>query len=214
MRIIDKYKDYYDFFGHKSEDKTLVYDRRGSTPLNKETVLFHIYRYSRDNSVTFGLQAGFKLFILEAIHLQADYDPKTRKLQYVAGDLQLVDSIDNFNWAGQPLQFVDLKLPYTRFNNRWYTYRSAWDRSYQNQLKTVPVMRKKDNGQPDEPLAEKPLLCDTAIPALIPPFEIYKNLEMYISSLKTEKTVDIATNDEKIINHGFDMKSSFRHPIK
>ena len=75
-------------------------------------------------------------------------------------------------------------------------------------------MRKKDNGQPDEPLAEKPLLCDTAIPALIPPFEIYKNLEMYISSLKTEKTVDIATNDEKIINHGFDMKSSFRHPIK
>ena len=214
MRIIDKYKDYYDFFGHKSEDKTLVYDRRGSTPLNKETVLFHIYRYSRDNSLTFGLQAGFKLFILEAIHLQADYDPKTRKLQYVAGDLQLVDSIDNFNWAGQPLQFVDLKLPYTRFNNRWYTYRSAWDRSYQNQLKTVPVMRKKDNGQPDEPLAEKPLLCDTAIPALIPPFEIYKNLEMYISSLKTEKTVDIATNDEKIINHGFDMKSSFRHPIK
>ena len=214
MRIIDKYKDYYDFFGHKSEDKTLVYDRRGSTPLNKETVLFHIYRYSRDNSVTFGLQAGFKLFILEALHLQADYDPKTRKLQYGAGDLQWVDSIDNFNWAGQPLQFVDLKLPYTRFNNRWYTYRSAWDRSYQNQLKTVPVMRKKDNGQPDEPLAEKPLLCDTAIPALIPPFEIYKNLEMYISSLKTEKTVDIATNDEKIINHGFDMKSSFRHPIK
>ena len=214
MRIIDKYKDYYDFFGHKSEDKTLVYDRRGSTPLNKETVLFHIYRYSRDNSVTFGLQAGFKLFILEALHLQADYDPKTRKLQYVAGDLQLVDSIENFNWAGQPLQFVDLKLPYALFNNRWYTYRSAWDISYQNQLKTVPVMRKKDNGLPDKPLAEKPLLCDTAIPALIPPFEIYKNLEMYISSLKTEKTVNIATNDEKIINHGFDMQSSFRHPIK
>ena len=214
MRIIDKYKDYYDFFGHKSEDKTLVYDRRGSTLLNKETVLFHIYRYSRDNSLTFGLQAGFKLFILEAIHLQADYDPKTRKLQYVAGDLQLVDSIDNFNWAGQPLQFVDLKLPYALFNNRWYTYRSAWDRSYQNQLKTVPVMRQKDNGLPDEPLADKPLLRDTGIPALIPPFEIYKNLEMYISSLKTEKTVDIATNDEKIINHGFDMKSSFRHPIK
>ena len=75
-------------------------------------------------------------------------------------------------------------------------------------------MRQKDNGLPDEPLADKPLLRDTGIPALIPPFEIYKNLEMYISSLKTEKTVDIATNDEKIINHGFDMKSSFRHPIK
>ena len=214
MRIIDKYKDYYDFFGHKSEDKTLVYDRRGSTPLNKETVLFHIYHYSPDKRLTFGLQAGFKLFILEALHLQADYDPKTRKLQHVAGDLQLVDSIDNFNWAGQPLQFVDLKLPYALFKNRWYTYRSAWDRSYQNQLKTVPVMRQKDNGLPDEPLADKPLLRDTGIPALIPPFEIYKNLEMYISSLKTEKTVDIATNDEKIINHGFDMKSSFRHPIK
>ena len=214
MRIIDKYKDYYDFFGHKSEDKTLVYDRRGSTPLNKETVLFHIYRYSRDNSVTFGLQAGFKLFILQSIHLLAEHDPRTRILQHVTGDIQLVDSIDNFNWTGQPLQFVDLELSFPRSNNRWYTYRSAWDRSYQNQLQTVPVMRKKDNGLPDEPLAEKPLLCDTAIPALIPPFEIYKNLEMYISSLKTEKTVDIATNDEKIINHGFDMKSSFRHPIK
>ena len=75
-------------------------------------------------------------------------------------------------------------------------------------------MRSKGNERPDELLAEKPLLRDTGIPALIPPFEIYKNLEMYLSSLKTEKTVDIATNDEKIINHGFDMKSSFRHPVK
>ena len=214
MRIIDKYKDYYDFLGHTSEDRTLVYDRRGSTPLNKETVLYYIYRYSRDNSVTFGLQAGFKLFILQAIHLQAEHDPRTRILQHVTGDIQLVDSIDNFNWAGQPLQFVDLKLPYSLYKNKWYTHTDSWDRSYQHQLKTVPVMRSKGNERPDELLAEKPLLCDTGIPALISPFEIYKNLEMYLSSLKTEKTVDIVTNDEKIINHGFDMKSSFRHPVK
>ena len=55
-------------------------------PLNKETVLYYIYRYSRDNSVTFGLQAGFKLFILQAIHLQAEHDPRTRILQQVTGD--------------------------------------------------------------------------------------------------------------------------------
>ena len=75
-------------------------------------------------------------------------------------------------------------------------------------------MQVKDDKVTDELLAEKPLLLDTGIPALIPPFEIYKNLEMYLSTSKTEKTVDIATNDEKIVNHGFDMKSSFRHPVK
>ncbi|MGP1576701.1 MAG: hypothetical protein ACTTH7_04305 [Treponema sp.] len=213
MRIMDKYKDYYDFLGHTSEDRTLVYDRRGSTPLSKETVLYHIYHYSRDTSVIFGLQAGFKLFILQAIHLQADFDPKTRILQHVTGDIQLVDSIDNVNWSGQPLQFVELELPFPRSNNRWYTYTGTWDRAYQHQLKTMPVMRRNGNELRIEVLAEKPLLRDTGIPALIPPFEIYKNLEMYISSLKTEKTVDIATNDEKIINHGFDLKSSFRHSV-
>ena len=217
MRILDKYKDYYDFFGHISEDKTLVYDRRGSTPLTLEQILYHLlngrYRYHYNDVLYFGLHVGFKLFILEVTNLQIDTDKKTGKVKHASGDIGLVDSIDNFNWKGKPLQLVHLRKPVPKYQSYMAQLR-RWDQSYQSQLKIDPIMQVKDDKVTNELLAEKPLLLDTGIPALIPPFEIYKNLEVYFSASKTEKTVDIATNNEKIVNHGFDMKSSFRHPVR
>lgn len=89
MRILDKYKDYYDFFGHKSEDKTLVYDHRGSTPLTLEQILYHLlngrYHYHHNDVLYFGLHVGFKLFILEVTNLQIETDKKNRKSQTCFG---------------------------------------------------------------------------------------------------------------------------------
>jgi hypothetical protein len=62
---------------------------------------------------------------------------------------------------------------------------------------------------------ENPILKNTPIPSLIPAREIYNNLDNYFRSMRNDKTVELVNSDiDKAINHGFDKKTSFRHPIK
>jgi hypothetical protein len=58
-------------------------------------------------------------------------------------------------------------------------------------------------------------LKNTIITRIIDPFVIWKELSNYISSKNNDKDIDIKmTDEERAINHGFDKKYSFRHPIK
>ena len=62
-----------------------------------------------------------------------------------------------------------------------------------------------------------PILKNTGIASLVDPMEIYLSLEEYFSMEKTanERTDAIGlTNDDKITNHGFDLKTSFRGKVK
>lgn len=56
-----------------------------------------------------------------------------------------------------------------------------------------------------------PLLKTTFIPSIIPPETIWIDVENYISSLNNDKIFDKMTNKEKILSHGFDLKTSFRN---
>lgn len=58
-----------------------------------------------------------------------------------------------------------------------------------------------------------PILQNIGIASLVDPLDIYLALEEYFSSQKTssERTESAGlTNDEKVTNHGFDLKNSFR----
>ena len=62
-----------------------------------------------------------------------------------------------------------------------------------------------------ENIIENPLLKSTFIPSIIPPETIWIDVENYISSLNNDKVHDNMTNKEKILSHGFDLKTSFRN---
>jgi hypothetical protein len=57
-----------------------------------------------------------------------------------------------------------------------------------------------------------PILRNLEIQHIIPPLEIYTDIEYYIASRKDEQDVESKgiTDVEKAINHGFDKKTSFR----
>ena len=64
-----------------------------------------------------------------------------------------------------------------------------------------------------EPI-ELPILANTSLTKLLDPDTIWKELSNYISSLKNDKNVDSGITDvEKVVNHGFDKKESFRGVI-
>ena len=56
-----------------------------------------------------------------------------------------------------------------------------------------------------------PILYSTYIPKFIDAYEMWNNINEYISSLRDKEIVDTRTNEQHIESHGFDKKISFRH---
>jgi hypothetical protein len=62
---------------------------------------------------------------------------------------------------------------------------------------------------------EDPILADTSLTSILDGEAIWKEIQNYISSLNNEVDVETDISDvDKAVNHGFDKKTSFRHPIK
>ena len=57
------------------------------------------------------------------------------------------------------------------------------------------------------------ILKNIGIPAMIPPEQIYYSMETYLFSLKNDRNCESTglTDCEKIVNHGFNKKTSFRN---
>jgi hypothetical protein len=64
---------------------------------------------------------------------------------------------------------------------------------------------------PEGSYIDFPIIGATSLVKFISVHTIWIDLENYFISQYNDKNVDIATNKEKIINHGFDLKYSFRN---
>jgi hypothetical protein len=70
-------------------------------------------------------------------------------------------------------------------------------------------------GDAKESALSNPILKDTPIPSIIPARDFYNAIDNYLRSKYNDKTIEIKNSDiDKAINHGFDKKTSFRHPVK
>ena len=83
-----------------------------------------------------------------------------------------------------------------------------------NDFKTVPdwvqIQTSKDNSGK---ITDVPILRDSGLAGILDPIEVYNAIEEYFSLNKTltERADAIGTTDkDKIVNHGFDVKQSFR----
>jgi hypothetical protein len=207
MYLIDKNKDYYDYLsGIYGVDKCITYDRRGSIPLTKESFLKLISpyytKYNNDHGSFFVLEVGYFQYLFQ-------------------GDIQY-----------RPINPYMAMEPYKGVFKLWQVF-DEQKHYYEKEITIIPVTikwpgspnsRKKRNYIDTFSFSElrrssekisNPILINTPIPSLIDPFDIWSNVSNYISSKYNDKTIDIYNTDtEKIINHGFDKKISFRHPIK
>lgn len=212
MRIIDSNKDYYDYLQNIYRDNTLVFDRRNSYNLSKKEFCGWFYGenaqwHSKIHYIVLQVCNTFWLFKM-TVTKENDFG---RCEDYV---LELIGSWKDYN---KPTELIKL----LRISFRYFVKDSADNRieavkngDYKIE-KIFDSFIKNDiiKGKYVETVKTIPILQNIGIASLVEPLEIYLALEEYFGKQKSinERTESIGlSNDEKITNHGFNIKNSFR----
>jgi len=217
MRIIDKNTDYYDYYQNILKDDTFTFDRRDSYNLTKEEFCRHFYAVDykvlhpaktviKVHLLMLQICNTFWLIKLTPTKIEGNIDTM---LDY---DLQVLCKIENYDRPRVLLELsaINIKDQYFRYD----TPDSKLIESFTLALQTNTLEKHKPFKDNDTKETRTiPILKNIGLPAIIDPKEIYLALEQYFSLEKTasERTESVGlTNNEKIENHGFDTKISFR----
>lgn len=219
MKIIDSNKDYYDFYQNIYRDDTLTFDRRDSYNLSKEEFAHYFYydnfpnhfgeRYNKSKDILLQICNTFWLF--ELVVIKTDNFGKC--IDY---NLNLQSSWKDYNYKSELI-----KLSHIHFVEHWnlkYDLEKKLQAIKIKDYKEVKVFNKfilcKSNGiKDDREERHIPILQNIGIASLVEPLDIYLAIEEYLGKQKTadERTESVGlSNNEKVTNHGFDLKSSFR----
>ena len=215
MRIISKIKDFYDYISYEFSDKDddIVFDRRNSLVLTKDNIasFLGLNRYEKKtyysrSSNYLVLQIGCLFFLIEI------YDVEYKDI--------IVCGIKEKEFSNYKMKVL---AKWRNYDNKsimefykvykYYYYKT--EEQFINDIKNSKFSeddRMKSAGYTDN--KDKALIIgETGLPSVLDPKEVYLALDEYFSSLISdkEKTESIGiTNNEKIVNHGFDKKISFR----
>lgn len=223
MRIIDKNTDYYDYL--QDREDTLVFDRRGSFLLTKPLFCEGLRSgwYWRD-SMKYRpvlLQCGATYWLIVAEVTQCDKYAKPTDYT-----LSLLATWKNYD---KPRTIIHINLLH-------FTDYRVWDYHYEsfdeivadtetlksaidhNNVKMLTEIHKttKTTDHKGSYIWEAqiyPILTACGISNLIPAEDIYNALDEHFALNKSDAESTVAegtTNKDKIVNHGFDTKTSFR----
>ncbi|MBR4579338.1 MAG: hypothetical protein IKO22_06995 [Oscillospiraceae bacterium] len=227
MRIIDSNRDYYDFLQNIWRDDTITFDRRDSYVLSKEefsSAFFdESYKWSKyylkyhsegDKHKYVLLQVCnnfwlFDLFITRTgaegiclnyeLHLNEAWQDYTRYPELIR--LSAIRIPRYLFWYSRPdvsLNVADMikRGEYEAdkvFNE--FAYSKSMGESYAKDVRHIPILK------------------NIGIAAEIPPEDIFLALEEYFLTQRrnSERTESTGLTDiDKVTNHGFDAKTSFR----
>jgi len=223
MRIIDKNTDYYDYL--QDREDPLVFDRRGSFLLTKELFCKGLNSgwYSgtgrQFRPVLLQCGATYWLIIVTAKAWDKFYNVTEYELNVVASwknydkpraiiRMNLLHFPDPFIWdyyynsLDEIIADVDVLKSAIDHNNIQYLTEIH---------KAVKVTDYKNAGIRE--MQEYPILTACGISNLIPAEDIYNALDEHFALNKSDAESTVAegtTNKDKIVNHGFDTKVSFR----
>lgn len=234
MKIIDKNKDYYDYLQYINPDDTFTFDRTDSYELTKERLCKFIWVQTRGfRRVKLSEHIPYKFLVMQIgstfwLFLLGITKIKDREW---AEDytIELLKSWKNYD---KPRELI--KLYFVRLN--WYydidSFYGLYHEDYKREdviknvdtivqaidnndvvaIKTVDKCRYISSGGEIEE-RHIPLLKSSGIATVVSPEEIYNAFDEYFSLEKTAAESTVAegtTNNDKIKNHGFDTKTSFR----
>ena len=235
MRIIDKNTDFYDFYQGIYRDDSIVFDRTDSFLLTKEMVCedilrlnFNRWRYKNMNSEGFMLLQvcnSFWLFLVKVTSVNG-YDHPT---DY---SVELLMKWENYNRPRVLIRmsFIDFRYEIYCRIRRVKLSDIAIEYNMDDLIKEAPVlMQAIDTGNykelfvfdkhtiihGDGKRVEKhiPILKACGVSEFIDPLDMYLAIEEFFSIEKTSNEriySEGITDTEKIENHGFDTKASFR----
>ena len=204
MQILDKNKDFYDFYQNIYIDKTYTFDRRKSVYFHKEDW----------NDIFFNSERDYIYYVL-----QVGYSRYLYKITYLGISTGWIIHLDNYKvelvkyWKNYD-NLVDFefgiaeKLESYGYKNYHPSYeKQSIDSLYNTELKKAYLYasRLKDRSYP--------ILYESGIASCTDSHQLYMDIEEWLSAqkereLRTESK-DI-TDKQKIVNHGFDARESFR----
>lgn len=206
MYIIDKNKDYYDHYSHiYGIDKNIVFDRRGSVLINNDNLVLHSKNrfFVRDEIQYILLETGMVQYLIKIDDIKYKKVPrKTTKdlfnLVFDSAKFEVVKKFENYkNMFGTAISIHSVY-------NDWFSY---LDYVHGTKSKKIDYLNYIVT---DELSVELPILANTSLTIIINAEDIWKDINTYISSLNNDKDIKEVPDIEKVVNHGFDKKESFR----
>jgi|GEM_PF-3279115 len=201
MRIICKYKDWYDYFGHvinpENSRDDIVYDRRDCRKLSNSDLVEYLVgsqRYGRINpreKKSFALEVGYTQYFITLSDI--DGVAMTGKFSL---DKILKNSSHMFK---EPMSICGYRFDYRLL------IKVGWDEMIDNISLGDCVFDRESR-------IANPILSDTDLVRLIDPREVWIELDQYLSSLKNDvsRESEGLTDRDKALNHGFSHPESFR----
>lgn len=209
MQILDKNKDFYDFYQNIYIDKTYTFDRRKSVYFHKEDWNEIFYHDERDY-IYYVLQVGYSRYLYKITYLGVSTGWIRRLDNYKVELVKYWKNYDNlvdFDFGiVEELRNYGYKNDYSRYE------RSRYEKQSIDSLYNIKLLkaywyssRLKDRSYP--------ILCESGIASCTDSHQLYMDIEEWLSAqkereLRTESK-DI-TDKQKIVNHGFDTRESFR----
>lgn len=218
MKIISKYKDYYDYLrGVYGEDPKLILDRRQSESLKPYPRFIQKYKSEPTVEVPRPFSVRIGTMIVDGVYYK-----------------------DSFYYGKDLLQFKYESTYYDSYlrshfpehvDNENAMLFEFWFNVYINRLmilQTAPYIVHTLNpiaiemlwltGVKENPVRKYsyPILKDIGLASIITPHEIWIELTSYLGQLVTvnEPLVPIGNDKIRIQSHGFDAKTSFRPKMK
>jgi len=185
--IIDKHTDFYDYYSNiYGVDKSVVYDRRGSTPID-------LNRYT-------DIQKYHPIHILlEVGDIQYIFLINRTIIKDVAIDdtLKLVQTFqEHKHYFDSPVSLHQVEFSY------WWALFSQL--SFRYDYSRYSNIKKVFNS------VSNPILANTRLTKCLNAEKVWIDIQNYLTGLKNDKTVDNLNDVEKAEVHGFD-KKSFRN---
>lgn len=195
MKIISKYKDYYDYLvGIYGEDPKLVLDRRNGSVVEPNYDVFHLYIGNKK---------------IEGVFKDGVY--------YYGEDLEkIASSRSDRPYYGRRKDYKDcIKYISEDMRNQivYEVNKYIVDTNKNTELNCPIVFVNVLPSGEKEPILY-PKLEDLKLASFLPPKEIWIILSAFLASMVIEPTVPIGGDDIRIQSHGFDLKTSFRPKIK
>jgi hypothetical protein len=224
-----KYKDYYDFVFHKYPDKTSVWERKIQNISFEDFLLKclkHPYWGKLCNTRYICLEIGQVQYNIKVHELKYKKNPEyptVSEYETVPYDATLT-LIKKFTEQTKLFK-APIAIGYFTLNRRKFGGYSLFTEDHNayiekaSSLNELDIEKYKPDLNLNNAIIENPLLKNLHIAPLIPPLEVYQNLDNYFSFLKGDKARPNISNGgpndiEKAVNHGFDSRFSFRHPVK
>ena len=214
MRIIDKNTDFYDYVFPLDKDSHLIFERH-SFELKRSQIIrdlsFIGRPYGKDYYfILLHVGSTYWLFTFNVTKRPSNYNIEDGEinllncwLDYNSAPCLITLDVIDFEWVIRRKPLTEIYTPNMckTLTNKISTL------DYKTRMHlTEPVALNDDDKQ-------IPLLKSSGLTKLIDPQLLYLSFEECFSArIKTsERTQSVGlTNDEKITNHGFDLKNSFR----